>query len=774
MKTYHIHISGLVQGVGFRPHVFQLAEKAGLNGWVSNTKDGVHIEINAGEKTARQFYQSVLQQKPANAVITAASLREVGAKTFDSFSITTEDNDRQTDLLLTPDFAICDSCKTEIADPENRRYRYPFTTCLQCGPRYSILRTLPYERAHTSMAHLPLCSACAGEYANVHDRRHFSQTNSCPECSIPIHLYTGKGIAVSHEAAEILKVCHQKLEQGFIIAVKGIGGYLLLCDATNIKAIQQLRKKKQRPAKPFALLYSGTAAASGDVELREAEITALKSKAGPIVLCRIKDKTRNNICISHIAPGLDKVGLMLPAAPLLQLLSADFGRPLVATSANTSGSPIIYKDEDALEKLSGIADYILTYEREILMPQDDSVLQLTARGEQVLLRRSRGLAPNYFPNPFEWTHECMLAMGGELKSVFAIQQQQQLYVSQYLGNQENLASQQGFAQTLAHLFGLLQTKPACILADKHPGYFVSGEGYEIAHQENIPLHTIQHHEAHFGAVLAENGLLHSQVPVLGVIWDGAGYGNDGQVWGGEFFIYKDYEMLRAAQLEYFPQLLGDKMSREPRLSAFSLLHSVPAAEALLKKRFTENEWKYYRQLIKQPAGLVTSSAGRLLDAVASLLDICQVNSYEGEAAMRLEAVARTYIPVTPEYYTVAFRNNRLDLSLLLQELVADTKAGFPANRVAYKFFYSLAISIGKVSDRWETGKIALSGGVFQNALLNDMVDELYQGRKEIFRHLQLSPNDECLGFGQLACYHIMQLRKKEMSLPATAMMQAAN
>ncbi|HEX4877287.1 MAG TPA: carbamoyltransferase HypF [Chitinophagaceae bacterium] len=759
MKTYHIHISGLVQGVGFRPHVFKIAEQAGLNGWVSNTKDGVHIEINAEKKTAENFYRSVIEQSPLNAVITGHKMNEVAGRDFSSFSIIPDETDNKPDLLLTPDFAMCDDCRKEIFSPLNRRYRYPFTTCLHCGPRFSITRALPYERYHTTMSQLDMCETCTNEYNNVHDRRHYSQTNSCHECGIPMHLYSAKGEEVSCSEQDILSGCTDYLEKGLIIAVKGIGGYLLICDATNELAIQQLRKRKHRPAKPFALLYAGIDHALKDVYITEAEQTALQSKAAPIVLCRLKQSPENNICPSVIAPGLDKIGLMLPYAPLLQLLASDFGKPLIATSANISGSPIIINDEEALEKLSGIADYIITHEREIVVPQDDSVVQLTDKAESIIIRRSRGLAPNYFPNPFEAIDECVLATGGELKSAFALQDRHLLYVSQFLGNQESIASQEAFTKTSNHFFDLLQVKPSILLADKHPGYFVTQRANELSLEQNIPLFSIQHHEAHFGAVLAENELMYTKEPVLGVIWDGAGYGDDRQVWGGEFFVFEDGEMNRVVQFDYFPQLLGDKMSREPRLSALSLLKQLPAKQSLLKPQFSSTEWQYYQQLINQPTGLLTSSAGRLLDAVASMLGVCYINTYEGEAAMKLEALARTYDGVLSDYYPLPVRNNRVDLLLFLQDMLNDLEKGMAVNHIAAKVFYSLALTVGRVSDYLGIERIAFSGGVFQNALLTNMIDDLYGEKKMIFRHRRLSPNDECIGFGQIACYHIMRQRK---------------
>jgi len=756
MKSYHIHIGGLVQGVGFRPYVYRLAERRGLTGWVSNTKDGVHIEFNADEITARDFYKAITQSPPANAVITKHSIKKVTFQPFTSFQIITGSSNKTPDLLLTPDFTICENCRQEIKDKSSRRYGYPFTTCLQCGPRYSIIKELPYERHHTTMHTLPVCKVCGDEYNVVYNSWHYSQTNSCPDCAIPLYLYQAGGQLLSNDNSTILKKLKEVLTGGAITAVKGIGGYLLLCDATNKASIQALRKRKYRPAKPFALLYDTIESAQHDVQLSDKEKAALKDKAGPIVLCLLKPTPQNRICTADIAPGLDKMGLMLPCSPLLQLIANDFQRPLVATSANTSGSPIIYKDEEAIGSLAGIADYILTYDRDIVVPQDDSVLQFTESGNKIIIRWSRGLAPNYFPNPFDATEDCILALGGELKSAFALQVHQQLYISQYLGNQENLASQTAYINTARHLLRLLQTQPTLLLADKHPGYAVAQHGVDISANKNIPLIRVQHHQAHFGAVLAENHLLESAEPVLGIIWDGAGYGDDKQIWGGEFFLYKDDKMKRVAQLDYFPQLLGDKMNREPRLAALSLLSFQPAGLPVLQNHFSAKEWLLYGQLINQPPALLTSSMGRLLDGIASLLNICQINTYEGEAAMKLEAAARSYNGIVPGDYPLPLQHNRLDFSQLLKALMEDIADKKGTGYIAKKVFNSLAMAISRISDHFSVDKIACSGGVFQNALLTDMIIELLAGKKHVYWHRQLSPNDECIGFGQLACYQLMQ------------------
>lgn len=757
MKSYHIHIGGRVQGIGFRPFVYKLAEQMGINGWISNSTDGVHIEFTSDEATAKQFYQTIIQSPPHHAIIIHHHIDEIPLTEFSSFLIEDSISNNKPDLLITPDLAVCDECKNEMLRNDNRWYGYPFTNCLHCGPRYSIITGLPYDRVNTSMAHLPLCEDCGREFNNVYCRRHYSQATSCSNCPIPMHLYNNQGNEISSDNETILSTIDTLFKEGNIIAVKGFGGYLLMCDASNEFSIRTLRKRKHRPAKPFALLYPNIETVLMDADLSALEIEAIKDTAAPIVLCTYKTENGSGICTDIIAPSLKKIGVMLPNTPLSFLISHRFGKPLVATSGNISGAPIIYKDQDAVALLSQFADYILTYERDVVIPQDDTVMQF-AGDQRIIIRRSRGLAPTYYPNPFK-TNETLLAMGAELKSAFAITSGENLYVSQFLGNQDRLESQEAYTETLEHLCRMLHAKPDRILVDSHPGYFVSLFGNEKAAHENIPVHSIQHHEAHFAAVLAENNLLKSNEPILGVIWDGTGYGYDEQIWGGEFFIYEDGEMQRVAHLDYFPQLLGDKMSKEPRLSALSLLKNFPQKQSLIEKQFSEKEWEFYLKQIQQPGQLLTSSMGRFLDGLASLLGICQLNSYEGEAAMKLEALASGYRNYSFEYYPIPLAKNRLQQNVMLPYIFEDLEKKEDVPLIAFKIFCSLAKAIENVSNYLDIQKIAFSGGVFQNELLVHLITRLLCQQKELYFHQQLSPNDECIGFGQIACYEIMKAKQ---------------
>jgi hydrogenase maturation protein HypF len=769
MHSYHIHINGLVQGVGFRPFVCRIASRLQLNGWVSNSNNGVHIEFNAMESSAALCYHTILNDPPPNAIITHHSIERIPLKSFIGFSIKESNNEDKPDLLLTPDIALCTDCKTEILSLSNKRFQYPFTTCLQCGPRYSIITALPYDRVNTTMRNLQMCPDCNAEYNDITNRRHYSQTNSCKDCAIPMHLFDAANHCICNNGDQIPDKIITSLKEGNIVAVKGIGGYLLLCDATNEMAIHSLRVRKHRAAKPLALLYADIAMVQQDMQLRSFEISALEDKSAPIVLCCLKEGATNSICRDAIAPGLDKIGLMLAYTPLLFLIATSFGKPLVATSGNISGSPILYKDDDALENLFEVADLVLTYDRDIVAPQDDSVIQFTNSGQKIILRRSRGLAPNYFPSPFNKMNDVVLAMGGELKAAFALQDQHKLYVSQFLGDQSTLESQTCFKETLSHLTKLVSANPRYILVDKHPNYFVSQYGKLIADARDNFLLAIQHHKAHFGAVLAENNLLESNQRILGIIWDGTGYGDDGQIWGGEIFIYEQHQMERAVHLDYFPQLLGDKMSKEPRLSALSLLKNLPQHQYLVQDYFSKQEWSYYQQLLQQPAVLLTSSMGRFLDGIAAILGIRSHNNYEGEAAMQLEALARNCTNNSGEFYRIQLSSDRLEWAGFLKELLEDCRQKIEVAIIAQKVFYSLAKMVQQVSHYFKIDQLAFSGGVFQNALLIDMLIDLLTSEKQLYFHQQLSPNDESIGFGQLACFSMLHQSKNEIISAADTM-----
>jgi hydrogenase maturation protein HypF len=559
ISTWHIHLEGQVQGVGFRPFVYQLAKKLKINGWVNNSVDGVHIEFNAQEALAKIFYQRIFSDAPELSKIISHRFKESPAIIYDEFTISSSNNEGYPVLLISPDFGMCKGCCEEIADEKNRRFRYAFTTCTQCGPRFSIIRQLPYDRENTAMDVFPMCSRCDAEYNDPMNRRHFSQTNSCPDCAVSMKLIDSKQNIIEADQAEIISQICEFWNNGKIVAIKGIGGYLLTCDASNRNTIQQLRIRKHRPRKPFALMSSGISLLQKEVHITDSEKTELLSVAAPIVLLQLKEHTNTKLALSEIAPGLSKIGIMLPYTPLYQLLLKQFAKPIVATSGNISNAPIVYSDDIAVKELNTMADYILVHDREIIAPQDDSVVKYSSyEQKKIMLRRARGFAPLYINKNLSLTETTVLATGALLKSSFTLLHQQNIHISQYLGNTDNYDAQINFDQTFHHYLNLLHARPQVILIDKHPGYFTSQLGEQLAMQWGSKLITVQHHEAHFASVLGEYNLMHETEPVLGVIWDGTGFGNDGHIWGGEFFISYEHAFSRINHFDYFDYFLGDK------------------------------------------------------------------------------------------------------------------------------------------------------------------------------------------------------------------------
>ncbi|MGI9160859.1 MAG: carbamoyltransferase HypF [Saprospiraceae bacterium] len=743
--SFLLHLSGQVQGVGFRPFVWLLATKWGLRGRVSNAADGVHIVFNAG--AAEPFLEAVLREAPALARITEARWEQIPYQEFDDFQIVHSDVEAQPNLLLTPDIALCADCRRELHDPANRRFGYALITCTNCGPRYSILDSLPYDRARTRMAPFVQCPACQSEYEQPADRRYYSQTNACADCGPQWSLQDAAGW---HFPAP-LQTALSWLHAGRILAVKGGGGYLLVCDATQASAIRTLRTRKRRPSKPFALLYPSVAILKHDVELRPEEQAALEGTAAPIVLVACPSTPPSGICLEAIAPGLQQIGVMLPYSPLLELLATGFGKPLIATSGNASGAPIVFCDEVALRELQGIADGFLMHNREIAVPQDDSVLRFSrVHGRQIILRRSRGMALHWGTTARE---QPLLALGASMKGAFALQQGRNVFVSQYLGDLEQFDARQQFDYTLRHCLSLFRAQPARILTDLHPDYFTTLLGQALAADWNLPVSAFQHHKAHFAAVLAENDLLEREEAVLGVIWDGTGYGEDGQIWGGEFFRWAGRQMERVGYFSYFDLLVGDNMSREPRLSALSLSHEW--AGEILAPKFTPTEWSLYGRMLQKGGSIQCSSAGRVFDAAACLLGLADRSTYEGEAALLLEAAAARYFATNglralPLAGELAWSGG----SYPVRELIAQTYRVFRTSesveKAAAYFHLQLVAAIDAACRAWDCKALACSGGVWQNAVLTDLVLEWLAPRYPVYFHKAQSPNDECVALGQWA------------------------
>ncbi|RME92756.1 MAG: carbamoyltransferase HypF, partial [Bacteroidetes bacterium] len=606
MQSWHLHISGQVQGVGFRPFVYRLALAAGLKGWVKNTKDGVHLVFNAPTADrAKQFSEQLLAQAPSIAHITHYKLSIVPFQAFTEFQIVHSQEHGVASVLLSPDFGLCADCRQELHAEGNRRKDYAFTTCTYCGPRFSITRALPYDRPLTTMAPFSFCQKCQQEYHTPSNRRYFSQTNSCPACGIELKLYTCTGVQLRGAQSDLLDQVVQFWRRGKIVALKGIGGYLLTCDAANASAITQLRQRKCRPSKPLVVLFPDEASLAAYTHLSKEARRMLTSHIAPVAILPLRQETQAGVARREIAPGLTKLGAMLPYTPLYELLLTRFGAAVVATSGNCGGQPIIYADASALDELAPLADYILVHNREIVLPQDDSVIQWSSRYQQrIILRRARGLAPT-LRSAYPWQTDDVLAMGADMKSTFALLHQQQVYVSPYLGDLTDVVTQENHRKIFEHLCGVLQAHPTHVLTDAHPQYASTQLGRHTAVQRDLQLVSIPHHEAHFAAILGEHQLMDTDSPVLGVIWDGTGLGADGQIWGGELFDYRHGQIKHLAQLDYFANSLGDKLAREPRLCAWSLLTCAQFGQERLKPAFSAREYAFYQQFFARPAHLHT-------------------------------------------------------------------------------------------------------------------------------------------------------------------------
>ncbi|MEM7575435.1 MAG: carbamoyltransferase HypF [Bacteroidota bacterium] len=764
----HIHLWGVTQGVGFRPHLKRLADRLGLLGRVWNAPDGVHVELLANQRVAENWLNDLLEQPPRGAYISGYKL-EVGHYPVSKvFSIEESQFGSASTTLLPPDVAICPECRAELQDPTNRRFAYPFITCTYCGPRYSIINAFPYDRVRTSMHAFEPCSSCEQEYLDPQNRRFHSQTNSCSECGPRLSLES----ELEPDEQDAIQQVAAWLKAGRIGAVKGVAGYLLLCDATNAETIQRLRSRKQRPTKPLAVMYPKLAAIGPELEVSTAAKEALLSAVAPIVLLPIQSAVASPLALEALAPGLGEIGLMLPAAPLLQLISTACDRPLVATSANISGSPILARAEEVKNNLSGVADFFLHHDREILLPQDDSVVRFSRNKQRpIWLRRARGLAPIY-PTDCSGKSDgqSLLAFGSDLKHSFCIRQAGNTFISPYLGDLSVYESQERAAACLLHLLSTSAGLPHQLIADAHPAYHSTALAQELSDREGLRLKTIQHHHAHFGAVLAEHRIAEPAEDILGVIWDGTGYGIDGQIWGGEFLGWKNGEVERRAHLKYFPQLIGDKMSREPRLSALSLLVGNPLGERTLRPYFTELEWKYYQSLLAQATSLQTSSMGRLFDAVAALLGLADRSAFEGEAAMLLEQVARQHEQSQSPYPDMDIPwpvDNLLDTTSWLGLLLEEHHTGQILGLTALKFHRQCIGIIEAVARQQPYTRIAFSGGVWQNSLLVDLADRYLCQDYQLLFHRELSPNDENISYGQLALAKLQALSPAELSTTST-------
>lgn len=745
-----IHIRGRVQGVGFRPFIHGLARDLGLSGTVSNDCRGVLIRVKGEDTKIQRFLTAIPEQKPTIAEISSIDIRELpdGLPQGD-FRIIPTTAGQHVDLPLTPDFAICQSCADEILDINNKRHFYPFTTCTHCGPRYAITSHFPFERENTSLTAYTMCPACLNEYQTPDNKRFHAQTSTCPTCGITMVLRDVQGNGFPGNDESVFSILISKLDAGKIVAVKNTAGYLLLCDATNARAISELRNRKHRPDKPFAVLFKDSNHAGDYLLIREVEKEAMQSHVAPIVILPVKHK--KDLATEVIAPKMDSIGAMLPNSGILVLLTQHFRKPLIATSANIHGSPLCATESAAERDLKDIADYFLHHSMEVLHPQDDSVIRFThGTDTKIILRRARGLAPNSPSSGMESIgSQKILCLGGDLKSSVTIVPNNYCYTSEYIGDLGNYDTFIRYQQVIKSYQRIFNFRPDLILCDQHPSFESRKLIKEFPKAKVI---AIQHHEAHFAAILQEHNLWQSTEQVMGIIWDGTGYGGRDDIWGGEFFTYIGNRINRVAHVEEYAWILGDKMAKTPGVSAVSISGGNP----VLKKYFSETEWKIYTKCIGEKR-IKTSSMGRLFDAVAFVLGFQQTISFEGEAAMYLEKLARGFHQNNPYFKAVDYLHDvqtheSIPVKAFFSSILAAQTQRTDPTEIAFNFHHTLVCCIKKMALHHQCRKLAFSGGVFQNGLLVDLTIQNLGSAFELYFHQQLSPNDENISFGQLCHY----------------------
>ncbi len=777
-----IQVQGAVQGVGFRPTVYQLAQALGLRGEVWN--DGAGVVIHAAGKPGAidQFLQRLQAACPPLARITAIhrATLEVGQITCPDFQIRPSiDGPVHTEILA--DAATCPQCATEIFDPTSRWYRYPFTNCTHCGPRLSIIQAVPYDRQHTSMAAFALCPQCQREYEDVHNRRFHAQPIACPDCGPQVWLGRSDGQPLAADLDSQMDEADQVftlLQRGEIVAIKGLGGIHLACDATNELAVQRLRQGKRRYHKPFALMARDLSIIQQYCEVTEAERQLLTSPAAPIVLLQKKASYGGSAACHPIAPsvapGLLLLGFMLPYTPLHHLILHRMKRPIVLTSGNLSDEPQCIDNEEAREKLGAIAHYLLLHDRPIVNRVDDSVVRVVGSQTQVL-RRARGYAPAPIDLPpgFE-AAPALLAMGSELKNTFCLIKDGQAILSQHLGDLKNGAAFEAYRHTLNLYLNLYDHQPAAIACDLHPDYLSTKLGQELALTNDLALYPIQHHHAHMAACMVDNGLPLTTEPVLGIALDGLGYGEDDTLWGGEFLLADYCQFQRVGHLRSIALLGGEQAIYQPWRNTYAHLMVASGWEALYQQygdlelvRFLERQPRALldQLLVKGINSPLASSCGRLFDAVAAALGICRERcSYEGQGAMILETLAQEFLrqqPLVSEVEAVACDRQLLppanplvlDPTPFWQRILQDLHQGVAIAEIAARFHLdfaaTLVATVQTVRQHQEFTRVVLTGGVFQNHLLHQQVSHLLgQHGFQVLTHRRIPPNDGGLSLGQ--------------------------
>ncbi|MDI6804139.1 MAG: carbamoyltransferase HypF [Bacteroidota bacterium] len=745
----HIAIRGAVQGVGFRPFVYRIATEMKLNGFVLNSSKGVFIEAEGEKSVLDKFLMRLENEKPNISVITSLEFSFLDPVGFQTFEIRESTQDAEISAFILPDIAVCEDCLNEMFDQENRRYLYPFINCTNCGPRFSIVETLPYDRPNTSMKNFTMCIECRREYENPIDRRFHAQPTACPICGPQIELWNKNGEVVSEKFEAITKTV-ELIEEGKIIAFKGLGGYQLIVDASNNEAVSQLRKRKQREEKPLALMSPNIDFIKMLCDVSQFEERLLLSPESPIVL--LKRKLNSEKIISElIAPGNPYLGAMLPYTPLHHLLMKLLVKPVVATSGNLSEELMCINEHQALKRLSGIADYFLVHNRPIVRHVDDSIVRII-NGREMVLRRARGYAP--LPILIETSNlskpTSIIAVGAHLKNTIALTNSNSIFISQHIGDLATNEAYQAFSDVISDFEKMYNSNVLHIAHDLHPEYLST----KYAQSGKRELIGVQHHQAHIASCYAENRLSGN---TLGVAWDGTGYGTDGTIWGGEFFIYDGKEFNRVATFKQFRLPGGEQAIKEPRRAALGILYEI-YGDKIFKPSFipfmnnySTSELQILRLMFAKNINCpITSSAGRLFDAVSALIGIKNSSAFEGQAAMMLEFAADSTIEENSYSFNIHQKElYEVDWRTMIEEILEDVRNNIIQEIIAKKFHNTMAHIILKIAQMIPEYKVVLSGGCFQNAiLLEETIMLLKKTGFKPYWHQRIPPNDGGISLGQ--------------------------
>ncbi len=780
--VWRIRVYGIVQGVGFRPTVSRYAKEYGICGSVCNKGPYVEIYAQGAKEEIEGFLKALEDAPPKRAAILKINTEDLSQKTeldFDTFEII-ESEKTKGEIFVSPDIAICEECKEELFDPKNRRYLHPFINCTCCGPRLTILDSLPYDRERTSMKEFPMCPDCAKEYTDEKSRRYDAQPVCCNECGPQVYL-----IGRQERGPEAITYSRRLIREGKIVAIKGIGGFHLCCDATNEEAVQRLRKLKKRPAKPFAVMARDESVVKEECQLTAEQEVILTGHQKPILLL---DKKEGGSLAPSVAPGNPKVGVMLPYAPIQLLIfqyDDEIKMPdlLVMTSGNTSGAPICREDEEAIAELSHLCDAMLSHDRKIRIRADDTVMDFYKK-EPYMIRRSRGYAPLPFMTKSDWKGQ-VLAVGGELKNTFCIGGDNRFYQSPYVGDLEDIRTVKALRETIGRFQTLLEVRPQAVVCDLHPKY----NSTLVAEELGYPVLRVQHHYAHILSCMIENDC---QEGVIGVAFDGTGYGSDGTIWGGEILLAEYEDFIRFASIRPFLQIGGDASAKEGWRIAVSMIYSFTKdrekAGQIIEKLglCSQQEYKVQFAMADSRINAVTStSAGRLFDAVSAILGIRRSSGFEGEASTALQFAAEAYEQKNRvnrveknQYEDGLLREKKADFTKtaqdqeriyleteeLLQQIIEERMQGEEAGYLAYFFHQSLAEMITEACIRARESSnrniVALSGGVFQNRLLLRLTESsLEEEGFQVLRHRMIPPNDGGIAIGQ-AAYGMYQLQKR--------------